>query len=119
MSQSGCRKVYVNGGEPTLHNKSLTAMLNALVESGQASNIELWLNTNTTIFDSNFYELLDKFKQIRLMLSIDGIEESFEYIRYPAKWNIVDSNIKKIVNCVRILKIHLNGELNSNLHFNC
>jgi len=101
MSQSKCRKVYVNGGEPTLHNKSLTAMLTTLVESGQADNIELWLNTNTTIFDSDFYELLDKFKQIRLMLSIDGIEESFEYIRYPAKWNIVDSNIKKIVNCVR------------------
>jgi organic radical activating enzyme len=101
MSHSKCRKVYVNGGEPTLHNKSLTNMVNTLVESGQAGNIELWLNTNATIVDTKFYKLLDNFKRIRLMLSIDGIEESFEYIRYPAKWNIVDSNIKKIVNCVR------------------
>jgi len=101
MAKSNCRKVYVNGGEPTLHNESLTNMLNTLIESGQASDIELWLNTNATIVDTNFYELLDEFKQIRLMLSIDGIEESFEYIRNPAKWNIVDSNIKKIINCVR------------------
>jgi uncharacterized Fe-S cluster-containing radical SAM superfamily protein len=104
MSKSKCRKVYVNGGEPTLHNKSLVKMLKVLVETGQAKNVELWLNTNATIVDIEFYKLLNNFKNIRLMLSIDGIEESFEYIRYPAKWAIVDSNIKKIVDIISNFK---------------
>jgi len=104
MSKSNCKKVYVNGGEPTLHNKSLVKMLKVLVKTGQTSDVELWLNTNATIVDVEFYKLLNNFKSIRLMLSIDGIEESFEYIRYPAKWAIVDSNIKKIVDIISNFK---------------
>jgi len=104
MAESNCRKVYVNGGEPTLHNKSLIKMLKLLIENGQAEHIELWINTNATIVDLEFYKLLNNFRQIRLMLSIDGIEESFEYIRYPAKWIIIDSNIKKITNFIASLK---------------
>lgn len=104
MAESNCRKVYVNGGEPTLHNKSLIKMLKLLIENGQAKHIELWINTNATIVDLEFYKLLNNFRQIRLMLSIDGIEESFEYIRYPAKWIIIDSNIKKITNFIASLK---------------
>lgn len=103
MSESKCRKVYVNGGEPTLHNKSLVKMLKTLVDSGQSANIELWINTNATLADLQFYSLLNNFKKIRLMLSIDGIEESFEYIRYPAKWNVVDSNIRKITKFISTL----------------
>lgn len=100
MSKSNCRKIYVNGGEPTLYNKSLVKMLELLIESKQAKNMELWINTNATIVDLEFYELLDQFKQVRLMLSIDGVEESFEYIRYPAKWSNIDDNINKIVDFV-------------------
>lgn len=113
LSESNCTQLYVNGGEPTLYNKKMSELLQKLIVTGQAKNIELWLNTNATIVDIEFYKLLSNFKKIRLMLSIDGIEESFEYIRYPAKWSIVDNNIKKIVDYIH----SLNGADKWNIDF--
>ena len=39
--------------------------------------------------------MLLTFKQVVFLVSIDGIEDKFEYIRAGAKWKEVEANLKK------------------------
>ena len=60
-----------------------------------AKNITLNYITNCTVFpDSRFWNRWKFFKKVNVQLSIDGIEDKFEYIRYPANWSEVYNNIK-------------------------
>lgn len=75
------------GGEP-LYNKRVEEHTERLVEQGLAKNITLYFNTNGTHIPSQkLQELFKNFKGIEFNISIDGIEEQFEYIRHPAKWS--------------------------------
>lgn len=99
MEKSQCHKLYINGGEPTIVD-SISKLLQALLDSGQAQHMELWLNTNASVVNLEFYSLVAQFKKVRIMLSIDGINESFNYIRYPGNWNQIDKNIHTIVDFI-------------------
>ena len=86
-----------------LGNKKL---LKALVDNGKSQNITLWLNTNMTNVNEDFYNLVAQFKKVRLMMSIDGIGDTFDYIRYPGKWKQIDKNIHKLIDFVNNLAPH-------------
>lgn len=85
----------IPGGEPFLSGvDSQKELLNKYVESGQSCSMSLRYTTNATIFpDKEWWELWKHFKVVNIQVSIDGIEERFEYIRYPAKWNDVVNNV--------------------------
>lgn len=75
------------GGEP-LYNKRVEEHTEKLVEQGLAKSITLYFNTNGTHIPSKkLQELFKNFKAIEFNISIDGIEDQFEYIRHPAKWS--------------------------------
>jgi len=105
INKSDIIKLYITGGEPTISaaNKKL---LKALVDSGKSQNITLWLNTNMTNVNEDFYNLVAQFKKVRLMMSIDGTGDTFDYIRYPGKWKQIDKNIHKLINFVNNLAPH-------------
>lgn len=64
--------------------------------SKHPNTITLTYITNTTIFPSDdFWDKWKHFKKINILLSIDGIEEKFEYLRWPASWDVCYANIKK------------------------
>jgi sulfatase maturation enzyme AslB (radical SAM superfamily) len=55
--------------------------------------------TNATIFPSQkFWDKWIKFKNVDIQLSIDGTDEQFEYIRWPAEWLQVNENIQRFIN---------------------
>ena len=69
--------------------------LDFLIENS-SENITLDYITNGTIFPAKeLWERWKKFKKVGIMLSIDGTEERFEYLRYPANWNQCYQNIKQ------------------------
>ena len=43
-----------------------------------------------------FMERFGKFKHTQIHISIDGTKDTYEYIRYPGKWSVVERNIKKL-----------------------
>lgn len=82
------------GGEPFLVQEVLE-MIEHLVDTGDSKNIDLTFITNGTVVRSKWFsEKLVKFKSVKLNISMDGIEETAEYVRYPSKWSVVDRNIK-------------------------
>lgn len=90
------------GGEP-LYSKKTEKILSWLVGNEFSKNIVLNFYTNGTFFNNKILENLSKFKLVDIQFSIDGIEENFEIIRWPAKWNDVLENInnyKKLNNII-------------------
>ena len=64
-----------------------------MIDHNLAKDIELIFTTNGTIYKN--IDVLKKFKKVTINISVDGICEQFEYLRYPAKWSKVYKNIQK------------------------
>lgn len=86
---------YFIGGEPLL-NKPHFKFLRRLVELGLSKYIQLEYNTNLTIVTDDILKLWNNFAHLTLAISIDDIQERYEYIRYPAIWNKIYNNVKEI-----------------------
>lgn len=77
--------LQVIGGEP-LVARQLAPVIQHIVNHGLPGRVTLNLTTNGTIFDQSLFNTLAGFRKISFSVSIDGIGEYFEYIRYPGKW---------------------------------
>jgi sulfatase maturation enzyme AslB (radical SAM superfamily) len=92
-SSNGTRKIYFSGGEPTLV-ENMYDMLQKLIDSGMAKDMELEYNINLTNIPRRAIDLWHKFKKVQLGCSVDGVGKINDYIRSPCKWNKIDENIK-------------------------
>ena len=89
------RYFEITGGEPLMIKQQFD-VLRKCVEKNYAKHIEVHYNTNGTQFpEKELNEIWPHFKRIELAFSIDDIKRRFEYQRHPAKWNIVNDNMKK------------------------
>lgn len=84
------------GGEPFM-SKKMWEILKIAQETDVSKEIELHYNTNGTHFPLKSLQVWKDFKEVNVSFSIDGIGEQFEYMRYPAKWDEVDSNMEKFL----------------------
>ena len=89
------RKFNCLGGEP-LYSKAWYDLINRFIKKGWSKNVNLSIVTNCTFYDEEFInKLIANFKKVSFSLSIDGIEEAFEYVRSNAKWEEVKYNFYK------------------------
>jgi organic radical activating enzyme len=80
--------VTFGGGEPLL-NKSSMEIFQALND-----NTEILFHSNGTLIPSPEYlDQFARFEDFVMVFSIDDIEEQFEFLRYPAKWDEVSKNM--------------------------
>lgn len=86
-------RLKLNGGEPTI-NETIKEIYQYVIENNFAKNIRLQFTTNFTNYNKTF-ELLTEFKQASVCASIDGTGPTYEYIRSPAKWEVVKGNMLK------------------------
>lgn len=91
------------GGEPLLI-KQHTAYIKALSDHPNAKLINLHYNTNGTIVpDRDVFGAWSKFGYVGIMISMDGLYNQFEYLRYGAKW----AEVMKTIDVFRKDYIHL------------
>jgi len=82
------------GGEPFLQEQVLTT-LESLVNAGVAGNIDLTFITNCTVQRERWFrDVITQFKSVKLNLSVDGVGDTLEYVRWPSRWDIVDKNVR-------------------------
>ena len=99
----------IPGGEPFLSevDKQLE-LLNRYVDSGQSKHMTLHYTTNTQVYpDSKWWSLWENFKEIDIQLSIDGVGNRYEYIRYPAKNTVLLENVDRYLEQQNIHNIRL------------
>lgn len=90
------QKIELFGGEPFYNKKNRQLLIEKIIDKGTSKNINLYFNTNGTHYDETYMSFLAKnFKKIEIRVSIDGINEQFEYMRYGAKYKNVIENAKK------------------------
>jgi hypothetical protein len=89
-------EIWINGGEPTLI-KEHGYFLQKFIDSGRSKDIKLQYSLNCTQFPDSFIDLWDKFKKVKIHLSIDDLEERNYYIRYPSDWNQIITSFYKIL----------------------
>lgn len=81
------------GGEP-LYEKKNFQILDTLSRTGN-TNCFISIVTNGSVkLNKNQIDILTRFPNLNLCLSIDGIESKFEYIRYPLKWQVLLENLE-------------------------
>lgn len=88
-------EIYFLGGEPALIDSHLD-VLDAAISSDLAKKMTLRWSTNLTHFDDRYIQKALQFKKVILDCSVDGFENVNDYIRFPSRWKLIDSQIKKI-----------------------
>lgn len=95
------------GGEPLLTDTHLKF----LQEIENPEEVTVAYTSNCSIFpDDEVLKLWEKFKSIRIGLSIDGIEDRFHYIRWPLLWSKAKRNLEQFRD---------NTPSNAMFHVNC
>ena len=87
----------IPGGEPFLsETQKQLDLLQRYVDTNQSKNITLHYTTNAQVWpEQKWWDLWQNFKEIDMQLSIDGVDDRYEYIRYPAKQSVLNTNIQK------------------------
>src|SRR5262249_16150554 len=88
------KRLYITGGEPLLM-KRVIEIVDFLIES-RNTDLTLEFSTNCTKINTEILRKLSKFRAVNLALSLDGFGDAHEYIRFPAKWYVIDRNIRRL-----------------------
>jgi len=86
------KHVYVTGGEPMVvpfHGR----MLDYFIEHDLAKNITIEYDSNLTAINRRLVEKFSQFRKVFIRASMDGLEDTYEYIRYPSKWSVFSGNV--------------------------
>ena len=113
------KNIYMLGGEPLIHPFHFE-ILDLLIETGQSKNIEIFFNTNFQVNKvSSFLDRWENFKAVHIQASIDGTEETYNYIRWPGNWNKLYKNLNDLTDLVDNKKYKLSSSpvlQNLNVH---
>ena len=89
------KHIKVTGGEPLLHRQFMNFIVR-LAEAGIAPQVNIEIFTNCTWWPKKVeYDALLQFKTVRITASIDAPDELNTIIRYPAKWDVMETTLHK------------------------
>ena len=101
LSQTpGLRYLHFIGGE-TLITPGFKRILQVLAQQDFRHNITLGLTTNLTVWDEEINQLLCKFKQVHLGMSIDSVTRVNDYVRYPSRIQSVTDTMHRWIDLSR------------------
>lgn len=87
------KHVYLAGGEPLLMKENYELLI-AL--RNQNPDVNIRVNTNLSKVDTKVFDLLCEFKNVHWTVSVETIEDEYEYIRYGGKWSDFLDNLSVI-----------------------
>jgi sulfatase maturation enzyme AslB (radical SAM superfamily) len=94
IDTSELRLLQFLGGEPFLSDIDAVG-IDRISNPAQCT---LKYTTNGSIFPKDDrINQWKRFEKVRITLSIDGIGDRFDYLRYPLKWNVVERNIHRML----------------------
>lgn len=104
------QRIKFFGGEPLLTDTHIRV----LEKITNAKNCDIWYTTNGSIIpDQRTLDLWSNFRLVFVEISIDGIDQQFEYIRWPLPWEKIERNIIKLKEIVPInVLFRINHTLN-------
>lgn len=100
------QRLYITGGEPTM-DANIYQYLDMLLDARNYS-CHISFTTNCTVWNYKLMHRLAQFDNTEVQISIDGLTDVDEYIRYPTKWDIKTKNLLQYLkhNVAKTLKIY-------------
>ena len=92
-SLQDARYLHITGGEPFIIPEVLHILDRVMPN---CDTINLSFNTNLTRVSDRLLERLSQFKNLNLYVSLEGVGEMNDYIRYPSRWEDLLANIDRI-----------------------
>ena len=86
--------IKFTGGEPFIIPWIQTVL--DKIPDEQKKKCVLHFTTNLTIVNLGLFENFSKFKEVWLSVSVEGIKETHEYLRYGHKWETLETNLRLI-----------------------
>lgn len=88
------KQIYIYGGEPFIIIDEHLKLLQLLVDLGVSENIRINYSTNGTNVNLRRYiDIWKNFKSINISVSCDGMEEVYDYIRWPNTWSKMQKSL--------------------------
>jgi len=87
------KHVYMAGGEPLLMKENLE-LLELLKQVNP--NVNLRINTNLSKVDTRVFNLICTFPNVHWIISVETIENEYEYIRWGGSWQDFVDNLNTI-----------------------
>lgn len=94
------RGVAFIGGEFFLTEKN-----KKILEICLDRNLSVRVVTNGTLLDEELLDILSSFHDLELDISMDGTNEVYELLRYPAKWKDIKDNLDILAERVGVRKM--------------
>lgn len=88
------KRIELLGGEPLFDSRTFDILEQLAENDNTDCFISLVTNGSIPLID-RYHDLLAKFSDLNICISIDGIGPVFEYMRWPAKWSVLNQNIKQ------------------------
>jgi MoaA/NifB/PqqE/SkfB family radical SAM enzyme len=104
INYSTAKRISFLGGEPFFDSKTFEILQKLLDHNNQDCFISLVTNGSIALKQKQS-DLLSKFSDLNICISIDGIDKKFEYLRWPAKWNMLLDNLKKYQDITKNISI--------------
>ena len=90
-------EMFVFCGGETLMAQSYWEIVAWLVNNTNSKQVTLCFQTNgTQAINPRNHDLIDQFHLVKLHVSLDGVGQRFEYLRWPADWNQVINNLMEL-----------------------
>ena len=86
----------ITGGEP-FYSKKFYNIIDRYIETDNAKHTKIVVHTNGTLFNKRIIQKLNKFKKLQTSISIDGVDENYEYIRFPMNFLKLEKSIKTLL----------------------
>jgi pyruvate-formate lyase-activating enzyme len=100
------------GGEPLFTDTHLRFLQHV----DCPNNITLHYTTNGSIYpDDKTFEIWKRFKVVIFAVSLDGIQDQFDYVRWPLNWHKVENNLKRLKQDPRSSNLMFRVEFTANL----
>lgn len=84
--------LHFMGGEPLYHKKFIE-LIDRLVQEDH-TNFHLTFVSNGTIYNRDIIEKLSKFQSVAMEISIESLDSSNDYIRFPGNYQQIKQNIE-------------------------
>jgi hypothetical protein len=98
------RRIEFVGGEP-FFDPTTFQILDLLIEHNNTDCFISVVTNGSISLSDHQLNILSKFTDLNICISVDGIGPVFEYLRWPAKWPTLLDNIKKFKKITKNISI--------------
>ena len=99
------RRVSITGGEPFIIPEVLKILRRL---TAKAETVSLMFNTNLTRVSDKLLDHLRPFKKLTIAVSLEGIGDMNDYLRYPSRWDDIVTNLARLREAVPTAEIMVN-----------